>query len=355
MSKPILAAILSCQGLRLTEDEKKLFSTCNPLGVTLFSRNLQNKKQIKSLTDEIKNVINRDDVLIGIDEEGGRVSRLGKVYNHFYVSAEILGKKPLKFSQMHATLIADDMLTVGINVNYAPVIDKNSAMPNTVLSGRCFGSDEIRIVKRAKLIADTYLKNGICPCIKHLPGHFDTIKDPHLELPEVKISKDDIKNKISYQLNFKNYPLAMTSHVLLSSFDKHLPVTISEKCVSEIIRGYLEFDGFLLSDAIDMHALKGTIREKAQKSWNAGLDAVCYCGAKAEDMYELCQEKRFLTEKSLIRFAKIKKIIHNTPKTKDISDLRQIYDSEFQKMSNEEYLYDATEVLHKMLEKGENV
>ena len=147
----------------------------------------------------------------------------------------------------------------------------------------------------------------------------------------------------------------MTSHILLTAIDDKFPVTMSPKCVSEIIRGYLEYDGFLLSDALDMHALKGIIREKAHKSWDAGIDAVCYCGAKEADMFELCQEKRFLTEKALIRFAKIKKVIHNTPKQNDISGLRQIYDNEFSKMSNMEYQYDATEVLHQMLEKGEKV
>lgn len=355
MSKPILAAILSCQGLKLTEKEKKLFSTYNPLGVTLFSRNLQNKSQIKSLTDEIKDVINRDDVLIGIDEEGGRVSRLGKAYGKAYVSAEILGQKPLKFSKIHATLIADDMLKAGINVNYAPVVDTKTIPESPVLSGRCLNANQNKIVKYVKAMADTYCQSAICPCIKHLPGHFGTIKDPHLEKLEVMTSLEEIKDKISYQINFKKYPLAMTSHILLAAVDDSFPVTMSKKCVSEIIRGYLEFDGFLLSDALDMHALKGTIREKAYKSWEAGIDAVCYCGAKEEDMFEICQEKRFLTEKSLIRFAKIKKVIHNTPKQNDISGLRKIYESEFGKISNMEYLYDATEVLHKMLEKGENI
>lgn len=355
MSKPILAAILSCQGLKLTENEKKLFSAYNPLGITLFSRNLQNENQIKSLTDEIKNVINRDDVLIGIDEEGGRVSRLGKAYGKSYVSAEILGQKPLKFSKIHATLIADDMLKSGINVNYAPVVDTKTIPESPVLSGRCLNVNQNKIVKYAKAIADTYCQSAICPCIKHLPGHFNILKDPHLEKLEVISSLEEIKNQISYQKNFKKYPLAMTSHILLTAIDDNFPVTMSPKCVSEIIRGYLEYDGFLLSDALDMHALKGIIREKAHKSWDAGIDAVCYCGAKEADMFELCQEKRFLTEKALIRFAKIKKVIHNTPKQNDISGLRQIYDNEFSKMSNMEYQYDATEVLHQMLEKGEKV
>lgn len=353
MVRPILSAILSCQGPYLSDEEKYLFEQYNPLGITLFGRNLENKEQLIKLINEIKNAINRDDVLIAIDEEGGRVSRLKNISDTKYVSAEDLSKEPLEYSKMHAELIAEEMRELGINVNYAPVVDKKGQLQNDVLAGRCFSNEDKKIIEYGSEIAKRYIEMGICPCIKHIPGHFGATKDPHLSLIENNWSWSDIEKNISYLKSFKDFPLGMTSHILLKSIDENTPVSMSKKIISEVIRGYLEFDSFLITDAIDMHALPGTMVEKTRKCLDAGVDAICYCAGKYEVMQNICKEQRFLTEKSLIRFAKIKNIIHNVPKCIDMVDIKKRYDTKFQNVLNVEYSYDATEVLHQMLKKGE--
>ena len=146
--------------------------------------------------------------------------------------------------------------------------------------------------------------------------------------------------------------MAMTSHILLSSVDDCFPVTMSKKCVEQILRQYLRLDSFLVSDAIDMHALRGSIVERAENCWNAGIDAICYCSGKYEDMYNICHQKRFLTEKAQIRFAIIKKIIHNKREKINVSEIKAAYLERFKNQIGKRYMYDATEVLHKMLEKG---
>lgn len=351
MSKPILAAMLSCKTTVLTDAEKRLFEKYNPLGITLFSRNLENERQAEKLINDIKNSIARDDVLIAVDAEGGRVSRL-KFMNE-YVSALELAKNPKEYTQMHASLISSDMLTLGMNVNFAPVIDVDTPHQTKALKDRCFSSNHNSIVEYATIMADTYIDMGICPCIKHIPGHFGTKDDPHLSITKTPLSKKDIEQEITYIKELTNYPMAMASHIMLEAIDDKNPLTTSQKAISEIIRGYLGYDGFLFSDAIDMRALKGNITERLENSLNAGIDCVCYCSGIYDDLEAICKKQRFLTEKTLIRFAKIKNIIHNTPKQIDIKYIRDKYNNYFRDKFGVQYTYDATEVFKEMLKKGD--
>lgn len=350
MEKPILAAILSCSGPVLTDAEKRIFAASNPLGVSLFARNIKNKEQLKKLISDIKNTINRDDILIAADQEGGRVTRLSSISKRKFVSAEMLGAAEIKYSKMHAELIAEEMRQLGVNLNFAPIVEQKQEQQTPVLEGRCFSSNIKRIVNRAKIMADTYINWGICPCIKHLPGHFDMDTDPHLQGYVSTISKIEIMRKIQYLKAFNKYPLAMTSHIVLKSIDETSPVSMSEKCI-ELLRKKLGFEGFIISDAIDMHALKGNIIERAQKCWKAGIDAICYCSGLEKDLENLAKSKYFLTDKSLIRFAKIKKVLHNIPKEIDIKGTEKLYKKYFADKKDIKYAYDATEVLNKMLEK----
>lgn len=153
MTKPILAAMLSCEGLTLTEEEKKLFAEYNPLGVSLFARNFKSKQQAKNLIDEIRETIGRDDVLIAVDEEGGRVSRLANAGFPVYTSAETLGSIVEICSCWHAVLISKNLRSLGINVNYAPVVDKKTNPQSEVLTSRCFSADEEEIESRAGIMA----------------------------------------------------------------------------------------------------------------------------------------------------------------------------------------------------------
>ena len=353
--RPILAAMLSCSGAELTDFEKKIFSKYNPLGISLFARNIVDENQLKQLINQIKNAINREDVLIAIDEEGGRVSRLKPILKHGMVSAEDLGNSSIKYSQIHAILISEKMKKLGININYAPIVETISKNLSKVLESRCFSVSSRKTMSRALAMAESYIKEGICPCLKHIPGHFSAMQDPHLSVLEADQSITDIKKEISYLKKIETYPLAMTSHIKLNTIDKNNPVSMSKKCILEIVRGYLKFDNFLMSDAIDMHALSGNIADRTNGCLDAGLDAVCYCAGRENEIYDICAQKRFLTEKSLIRFANIKKVIHNKANRKDISTLENLYMKEFQHRLNVEYSYDATEVLNKMLEKGERL
>ena len=123
----IRAAMLSVSGYELTDEEKRLLEQADPLGITLFKRNISNKEQVKSLVNSVKQVIGRDDVLIAIDQEGGRVCRLSSPEWMDYVSQYSLASldetESEEMTKLHALLIAKDLSEIGINWNYAPVLD----------------------------------------------------------------------------------------------------------------------------------------------------------------------------------------------------------------------------------------
>lgn len=356
MERPVLAAMLSCSSSSLSDEEKRIFSQYNPLGVSLFGRNIENLQQIQNLVKEIKEAVGRNDVLIAVDQEGGRVRRLQGEDFRNVASLETLGKiaveqginKAISATVKQSILISKDLQKAGFNFNYAPVLD--IAYPDTspVLRSRCFGNDEKQIAMQGEIMMEEYVINHICPCIKHLPGHGRANVDPHLHLPVITASLKELE-KDFYPFRQLNYaPAGMTAHIVLQAVDD-LPATQSPKVINEIIRGAIGFDGLLISDAIDMKALSGTAAEKAALSLKAGCDVICYCSGNAEEMEEVCRACTNLADKSLIRFAKIKNIIQSELNMDILADEYYNVVGTVESYDNN---YDATEVLHLMQQKN---
>lgn len=352
MNKPILAAMLSIEGKKLNEREKQLLSKSNPLGITLFSRNIGSKEEIKSLIKEIKSVIARDDVLIAVDQEGGRIRRLAEPDFRTYTSQSVIGslapKQASLASKLHAYLISQDLREVGINWNYAPTLDVSFPETTTALKNRCFSNDEKIVAKLGRIMIEEYIEQGICPCIKHMPGHGRAIVDPHLNLPRLDLSLKELeKDFFSFQQVAKIAPAGMTAHIVIEEIDNKLPVTQSKKCIDKLIRGIIGFDGLLISDAIDMKALKGTIKEKVQTSLNAGCDVICYCLGMADELEEVIGSTSMMSDKAMQRFLNICDII----KKSNLEILEQNYKLLTGKAERYNDNYDATEVLNKMKQK----
>ncbi len=352
MTKPILAAFLSCQGTHLSDDEKVIFNKSNPVGITLFARNIENKIQLKQLISEIKETIGRDNVLIAVDQEGGRVRRLKEPEFRSYSSQYDIGalstNKALKAAEIHAVLMANDLHKLGINVNNAPVLDIIHPKTTKALRSRCFSSSAKKISTLGKKVVETYIKNGIIPCIKHMPGHGLAINDPHLGLSIINISLDELQYEM---LPFKNCnfaPLGMTAHILLPQIDDKFPLTQSKIGIQKLIREQIGFNGLLISDSIDMRALKGTIIEKTKLSLSAGCDCVCYCMGNTAEMFELTQNCPYLSDIANERLDKALQILHNKPSVFDLIEKESLYDQLMGEIVPYQDTYDATEVLHKM-------
>lgn len=350
--KPILRAMLSCSSTALTDDEKRLFAKYNPLGISLFARNIENKAQLRRLTDEIRSVVERDDILIAVDQEGGRVRRLQGPEYIEYASMETLGKiaaekgmvTALKAVVIQANLTANDLHETGINFNYAPVLDMAYPETTPALKSRCFGNDEKRAAVMGGIMMEEYVVNNICPCIKHLPGHGRAQIDPHLNLPVITDPLEELA-KDFYPFKQLNYaPAGMTAHIVIDAVDPDNPITQSAKGIDKLIRGEIGFDGLLLSDAIDMHALRGSLGEKTQRCLNAGCDAVCYCLGKYNELLQVVENCGFMSDKGYDRLNAVRQII-NQP---DLSKLAQEYNKIISDIEVYDEKYDATEVLNRL-------
>ena len=350
--KPILACMLSVNGLTLTEDEKSLLSKANPLGVTLFKRNISDKEQVKALTNSIKSVIGREDVLIAVDQEGGRVCRFSEPNWKKYLSQHALGSisenQQEEFIRLHGALIAHDLKELGVNLNFAPVLDVSYSDTTDALRSRIFSGDEKQVALNGKTLLDAYQQNGICPCVKHLPGHGRAVVDPHLHLPIIMQSLKELeKDFYPFQFVANEAVAGMTAHIVISDIDEK-PVTLSKKAIDEIIRKRIGFDGFLFSDAIDMKALAGSLTERVQGCLSAGCDAVCYCFGVLDEMKQVVDACFELSDLAYERFSKIRKIIEKPVLTLDIKTAYERYLKLGLKARELVCDYDAVEILHQI-------
>ena len=349
--------MLSCSGPELTDAEKRIFNKFNPLGVTLFGRNIADPHQIKKLTAQIKEAIGRNDVLIAIDQEGGRVRRLHEPDFRAYMAQKQIGEiaeshglsMAQKIAAAHARLIAEDLHTLGINWNYAPVIDLCHPQTSQVLASRCFSSVPETNIALAQAMLDAYQNSAVCPCVKHLPALGPAEADPHLELPVINQSLKELEKDFAAAVALASKAsAAMTAHILLTQIDSQLPATQSPKVISEIIRGLIGFNGFLISDAIDMHALHGSLAIKTRLALDAGCDAICYCGGTEQGLIEVCKNCLPLNDTSHARFEKLRNIITGQHKTVNIAQIYKDYSQFSVNLKNYDKEYDATEVLHLM-------
>ena len=344
--RKILPAFLSCQGLTLTEAEKKLFAQYNPLGVCLFAKycnNIQDNAQLSALTREIKEVIGRDDVLIAVDQEGGRVRRLLEPEFTAVTAAENLNTTELV--KAHAYHISHDLKNSGINVNFAPVLDIMQPETSNVLAGRCFPKEHGRF---GFVMVHEYISHGICPCIKHLPGHGRTKADPHLTLPIIDADLATLQSDFAPFKATADAPMGMAAHILLQAVDAENPVTFSAKAIQQTIRQEIGFNGFLVSDAIVMQALSGTIADRTRRALAAGCDAVCLGNADFAANEALCQSGAELTDEAAERLKKIKQIIDKTDKFSDYEKIKNNYCAMLKNIISYDYHYDATEVLNRL-------
>ncbi|MBQ8480909.1 MAG: glycoside hydrolase family 3 protein [Alphaproteobacteria bacterium] len=344
--KAILPAFLSCQGMRLSADEKSLFSEYNPLGICLFSRfcnNIFDKKQVSALIGDIKEAIGRDNVLIAVDQEGGRVRRLLEPEFTAVTAQQNLNSPEM--AEMHAYLISSDLKSCGINVNFAPVLDVMTEKTSDVLKGRCFNRN---VAELGKVMVDEYIKNGICPCVKHIPGHGKASVDPHLSLPMISESLSELQTDFAPFKALRDSPMGMVAHIVLSAIDEHNAATVSPKVIREIIRNEIGFSGLLVSDAIVMKALQGSVAEKARKSIASGCDVVCLGNADFTANRELCESGIMMSDEACERLQKIFNVIDKKCEFTEYEQIKNKYCANLKNIITYDYNYDATEVLNRL-------
>lgn len=344
--KKVFPAFLSCQGTRLSDDEKRLFERYNPLGVCLFSKfcaNIESPEQVRNLVQDIKEAVGHDNVLIAVDQEGGRVRRLTEP--KFMPVAAQQDLTTVELAKQHAYLISKDLHDCGINVNFAPVLDKLTPQTSNVLQGRCFDGN---IAELGRAMVDEYIRQGICPCIKHMPGHGRAAVDPHLELPIINEDLTVLQEDFAPFQALSDAPMGMAAHIMLTAVDAQNATTFSAKVIREIIRGKIGFGGVLVSDAIMMQALKGTIAERAERAIAAGCDVICLGNAEFEANQELCVSKAEMTDEAAERLNKVFQLLENKPDYSNYEYVKNKYCATLKNIISYNYDYDATEVLNRL-------
>ena len=295
------AIIISISGIKLNNKEKKLFLKHKPWGVILFRRNIKSYDQLKNLIQSIKKITRDRKYPIMIDEEGGTVTRLEKIFENSIMSQRLFGKlyeknkrvgiNIYKYYNDQICLILKDL---GININTVPILDKLYKNTHMFLRDRIY-SDNIKTIKcLSNICIKSYKKNKILTVIKHIPGHGLAKKDSHKALPIINKSTSFLmKNDFKCFKNTKSH-LAMTAHILLKKIDENYCVTHSQTIIKNLIRKKIGFKGILISDDIGMLALKYGIVENALKALSAGCNLILYCKGNYKQSLVLLNKLPFI-------------------------------------------------------------
>lgn len=278
--------LIGISGHALTNDEKKFIIENNISGVVLFSRNLTEPKQIHSLCSEIQalrhQMAHRAPLFIGIDMEGGRVARLQAPFT-VWPPLKKLGDLDAPSVSFHfANKMAQELRSVGINLDFAPCVDIFTNESNTVIGDRSLSTDAEIVAKHASALVRGYIKGGVIACAKHFPGHGNTIVDSHEDLPveDLDLARLESCELVPFKKTFKSrVEMVMTAHILFPKVDADWPVTLSEIFLKKILREQLRYKGLIITDDLDMKAMaKHYSREVIPvRSLQAGADLLLYC------------------------------------------------------------------------------
>jgi len=306
-----LAAIFGCSGTVLTAREAAFFRDVAPFGFILFRRNVESPDQVKALVEALRETVGRADAPVMIDQEGGRVQRLGPPHWPVYPPGRVYGAvrsdDPLlaqAFARLGARLMADDLHRLGINVDAVPVLDVPQPGAHDVIGDRAYGTTADRIATLGRAAAEGLLAGGVLPIIKHIPGHGRAMADSHLNLPVVEASAEAL-SEVDFApfRNLSDMPMAMTAHVIYTAIDPRHPATTSRRVVRQVIRESIGFDGLLMSDDLSMKALSGTFAQRTRRSLAAGCDVVLHCNGDMDEMVEIADAARPLAAKGRQRAA----------------------------------------------------
>ena len=247
-------------------------------GVILFARNVGTADELAALTAALR--AERSDVLVAADEEGGTVTRLEAVAGSSYPGNFALGAvDDLALTRAVGESIAGMLARGGINLDLAPVVDVNSNPRNPVIGVRSFGGNPDRVAAHGAAFVQGLQERGVAACAKHFPGHGDTELDSHFELPTVSRSREELDAvdlppfRAAIEAGVHSI---MTAHVRFTALDG-APATLSRPILHGLLREELAFDGVVVTDALEMQAIAGTVglAEGAVRALAAGADLVC--------------------------------------------------------------------------------
>ncbi|MFD1103493.1 beta-N-acetylhexosaminidase [Sphingobium olei] len=286
--KPV---IFGMAGLSLTPDERAFFAEAEPAGYILFKRNCADRDQLRALTDDLRALHGRADLLIMIDQEGGRVARMqpphwpafpaSAAFDRLY---DVAPSSAIAAARANGRALALMLAEVGVTVDALPLLDVRQDGASDIMGDRTLGADPMRVAALGRATLEGLAEGGVVGIVKHMPGHGRALVDSHLDLPVVDADLNALETDLAPFRTLRNAPIGMTAHVVYTEWDAQRPASLSPAIIGEIIRDSIGFDGLLMSDDLDMKALKGSIPELAAGVVAAGCDLALNCWARMDDM-----------------------------------------------------------------------
>jgi beta-N-acetylhexosaminidase len=296
------AFITGISGLELTAEERAFLRTERPWGFILFKRNIDNPAQVARLVEELRGATGDLDAPVLIDQEGGRVQRLGPPHWPVYPPGAMFGtlydidpELGFRAARLSSRLIAADLVDLGITVDCLPLADVPVQGADAVIGNRAYGTEPGKVAAIARAVTEGLEQGGILPVLKHIPGHGRATADTHFKLPVVDTSAAELEAfDFAAFRPLADLPMAMTAHVVFSALDAAQPATTSATIIEQVIRGSIGFQGLLMSDDVSMNALAGSIAERTRAIVTAGCDIVLHCNGKLDEMREVAAETPLL-------------------------------------------------------------
>lgn len=281
------ACILGCLGPRLTPEEIAYFRDADPWGFILFARNIETPDQVRALTSALRETVGRNAPIL-IDQEGGRVARFRaphwREWDPALDFAQAYGPNAEEAMYLRGRMIADDLHSVGVDVNCAPMLDIATADSHAIILNRCYGYDTETVAENGRALANGQLDGGVLSIIKHIPGHGRADLDSHFDLPQLDTPLADLQvTDFAPFRRLNDLPMAMTAHITYTAIDPEACATLSPKAISTI-RSDIGFDGLLMTDDLSMKALGGTFEDRTQKALAAGCDIILHCNGERAEM-----------------------------------------------------------------------
>lgn len=283
----ILAAL---EGKTLDGNEKRFIEAGYCSGVTLFKRNISTSfDKLSSLVSSLQSArpAPMPKLLVAIDQEGGRVARIGSPFPNLGPALELFDGRTdseslVKLKEYGAS-VGESLLKLGINLNFAPVLDIHTNPENVAIGDRCFGRDSESVALRAEAFLRGMQKSAVYGCLKHFPGQGDADFDTHLQDATIALSNDELEKRelrpFTSLINDANF--VMLSHCIYPALDPKNPASLSKTIIQNLLREKMGYSGIVVSDDFNMGAIP-----QDDKSWQ---DAIVASVAAGCDLILVCQ------------------------------------------------------------------
>ncbi|MFI3301414.1 MAG: glycoside hydrolase family 3 N-terminal domain-containing protein [Candidatus Gastranaerophilales bacterium] len=254
-------------------------------GVIFFSNDIQSTEQFRELILGYKKMA-KITPFLSIDQEGGRVERSENIHNgKKYLSAKFAFQNGIEFLKKQTEAISKELVSFGINLNFAPCVDVNTNPKNPIIGERAFSSDVDEVLVGGEIVSSIYRKNGIIPCAKHFPGHGDASVDSHLALPKIDLSLDEMErfHIKPFEKLAETIEMIMVAHLHCTCFEaEKIPTSLSKNAI-DYLRNKLKFEGVIVSDDMIMQGVKdfGDV-EACEMAIRAGVNLFIYRNSSPE-------------------------------------------------------------------------